>query len=167
MTLKLYIAGPLFTPYHRGLHARNAARLRREGFVCLVPHERSYMYAFEYDTGTPTTPISIFDQDYDMVQEADAIIALLDDPDISSGLACEFGIFWALMQRDRSKKGVLGLLTDDRAYRRALAGLSPVDAFSLGCILDVGCVYRSLEGIIAHLRRWEKGEETPKGEIFA
>ena len=56
MTLKLYIAGPLFTPYHRAFHARNAARLRSEGFVCLVPHERSVARAFEWDTGTPTTP---------------------------------------------------------------------------------------------------------------
>ena len=26
MALKLYVAGPLFTPYHRAMHARNAAR---------------------------------------------------------------------------------------------------------------------------------------------
>ena len=49
MTLKLYIAGPLFTPYHRATHARNAARLRSEGFVCLVPQERTK--AFEWDNG--------------------------------------------------------------------------------------------------------------------
>ena len=57
MTLKIYVAGPLFTPYPRALHARNAARLRSAGFICLVPHERSVAGAFEWDTGTPTTPI--------------------------------------------------------------------------------------------------------------
>ncbi len=167
MTLKLYIAGPLFTPYHRAFHARNAARLRSEGFVCLVPHERSVARAFEWDTGTPTTPIDIFDMDYDMVAEADAIVALLDDPDISSGLACEIGLFWSMMQTDARKKGVLGLLTDDRAYRRAAAGVPAVNAFTLGCVLDIGCVYRDLDKIIAHLKRWNEGRPMPRGEMFA
>ncbi len=166
MTLKLYIAGPLFTPYHRAFHARNAARLRSEGFVCLVPHERSVARAFEWDTGTPTTPIDIFDMDYDMVAEADAIVALLDDPDISSGLACEIGLFWSMMQTDTRKKGVLGLLTDDRAYRRAAAGVPAVNAFTLGCVLDVGCVYRDLDKIIAHLHGWNAGRSMPRGEMF-
>jgi len=166
MTLKLYIAGPLFTPYHRAFHARNAARLRSEGFICLVPHERSVTRAFEWDTGTATTPIDIFDMDYAMVAEADAIVALLDDPDISSGLACEFGLFWSMMQRDTGKKGILGLLTDDRAYRRASAGVPAVNALSRGCVLDVGCVYRTLDGIITHLQGWKAGRQMPVGEIY-
>ena len=166
MTLKLYIAGPLFTPYHRAFHARNAARLRSEGFVCLVPHERSIARAFEWDTGTPTTPIAIFDMDYEMVAESDAIVALLDDSDVSSGLACEIGLFWSMMQRDPNKKGVLGLLTDDRAYRRAAAGVPAINAFTLGCVLDIGCVYRTLDRIIAHLHGWKAGRQMPIGEMF-
>lgn len=165
MTLKLYIAGPLFTPYHRAFHARNAARLRSEGFICLVPHERSVTRAFEWDTGTPTMPIDIFDMDYDMVAECDAIVALLDDPDISSGLACEIGLFWSMKQADPRKKGVLGLLTDDRAPRRADAGVPSVNAFTLGCILDIGCVYSTLDQVIAHLHAWKDGRDTPVGEI--
>lgn len=167
MTLKLYVAGPLFTPYHRGLHARNAARLRSEGFICLVPQERSTTRVFDWDTGTPTTPIDIFDLDYDMVAEADAIVALLDDPDISSGLACEIGLFWAMKEHNPAKKGVLGLLTDDRAYRRAAAGVPAVNAFTLGCILDIGCVYRTLDQIITHLHAWNEGREVPIGEIVS
>ena len=89
--------------------------------------------------------------------------ALLDDPDISSGLACEFGLFWSMMQRDTTKKGILGLLTDDRAYRRASAGVPAVNAFALGCVLDVGCVYRTLDGIIAHLQGWQAGRRMPVG----
>ncbi len=165
MTLKLYIAGPLFTPYHRAFHARNAFRLREEGFVCFVPHERSVARAFEWDTGTPTTPLGIFDDDYDMVAKSDAIIALLDDPDISSGLACEIGLFWAMKQRNPAKKGVLGLLTDERAYRRDSAGVPAVNAFTLGCILDIGCVYQTLDQVITHLKGWEAGQEMPKGVI--
>lgn len=167
MTLKIYVAGPLFTPYHRALHARNAARLRSAGFVCLVPHERGVAKAFEWETGRPATPVGIFDMDYEMVAEADAIVALLDNPDISSGLACEFGIFWAMMQRDPTKKGVLGLLTDERASWRASAGVPPVNAFSLGCLLDVGAVYGNLDDVIDHLKGWEAGrDDLPRGEIL-
>jgi len=165
MTLKLYIAGPLFTPYHRGMHARSAARLRSEGFVCLVPHERSFVRAFETDTGQPFSPLTIFDMDYDMVEESDAIVALLDDPDVSSGLACEIGIFWEMMKYNPAKKGVLGLLTDDRGRYRATHGVPAVNAFTLGCVLDVGCVYGSLDQIIDHLHAWEENRETPVGEI--
>jgi nucleoside 2-deoxyribosyltransferase len=166
MTLKIYVAGPLFTPYHRALHARNAARLRSAGFICLVPHERSVAMAIEWDTGTPTTPIGIFDMDYEMVAEADAIVALLDDPDISSGLAAEFGIFWSMMQHDQRKKGVLGLLTDERARWRDAVGVPPVNAFSLGCLLDIGAVYSNLDDIITHLQGWDAGrQDLPKGEI--
>lgn len=165
MTLKLYIAGPLFTPYHRGMHARSAARLRSEGFVCLVPHERSFVRVFEADTGQPRSPLTIFDMDYDMVEESDAIVALLDDPDVSSGLACEIGIFWEMMKYNPAKKGVLGLLTDDRGRYRAARGVPAVNAFTLGCVLDVGCVYGSLDQIIDHLHAWEENRETPVGEI--
>jgi len=133
MTLKIYVAGPLFTPYHRALHARNAARLRSAGFICLVPHERSVARAFEWDTGTPTTPI---------------------------------GIFWSMMQYDPSKKGVLGLLTDERARWRDAAGVPPVNAFSLGCLLDMGNVYSNLDDVIAHLMGWDAGRELPTGEIW-
>ena len=168
MSLKIYVAGPLFTPYHRALHARHAAILRSAGFVCLVPHERSVARAFEWDTGTPTTPVDIFDMDYEMVAEADAIVALLDDPDISSGLACEFGIFWSMMQRDASKKGVLGLLTDERAYRRDAVDVPAVNAFSLGCLYDMGAVYDNIDAIIEHLRGWEEGrEDLPKGVLVS
>jgi nucleoside 2-deoxyribosyltransferase len=165
MTLKLYIAGPLFTPYHRAQHARTAAFLRRQGYVCFVPHEFGVARAFDADTGTPPTPISIFDDDYDMVREADAIVALLDDPDVSSGLACEMGIFWMMMQSNPAKKGILGLLTDERAYRRHDAGLPPVNAFTLGCVLDAGNIYNNLDDILAHLNGWRAGDSMSKGEI--
>src|SRR3989442_7091827 len=36
--VKIYMAGPLFTPYHRAFIARKAQRLREAGFICYVPH---------------------------------------------------------------------------------------------------------------------------------
>lgn len=165
MTLKLYVAGPLFTPYHRAQHARTAAFLRRKGYICFVPHEFSVTRAFDNDTGNPATPIGIFDDDYDMINESDAIVALLDDPDVSSGLACELGIFWMMMQSNSSKKGILGLLTDDRAYRRLDVKMPPINAFTLGCVLDSGNIYNNIDDILEHLNSWNSGESRSKGEI--
>ena len=110
--MKIYMAGPLFTPYHRAFIARNAQRLSEAGFICYVPHERGVTREIEWASGHPRTAGGIFDMDYEMVAGANAIVALLDDPDVSSGTACEIGIFYGLMQNDTTKKGILGLLTD-------------------------------------------------------
>jgi hypothetical protein len=69
------------------------------------------------------------------------------------------------MQRCSRKKGVLGLLTDDRAARRIQVGVPPVNAFVLGCLLDAGSIYSNLNDIIVHLHAWEQGREMLKGEI--
>lgn len=154
--MKIYTAGPLFTPYHRAFIARTAARLRDEGFVCLVPHERGVVYEIDRATGTVLTPAQIFQMDYQMVAGAHALVALLDDPDVSSGTAAEIGIFYGLMRHDRSKKGILGLLTDAQAWKRAEAGAPPINAFTLGTVEAAGAVYRTLDEIVAHLHAWRR-----------
>lgn len=154
--MKLYLAGPLFTPYHRAFIARNAQRLRDAGFICLVPHERGVTREIERASGRVLSAAEIFDMDYEMVDAANAIVALLDDPDVSSGTAAEIGIFYGLMQHDPTKKGIVGLLTDDQAWKRAEVGASPINAFTLGCLERTGRVYRSLDDVIEHLHVWGK-----------
>jgi len=154
--MKVYMAGPLFTPYHRAFIARNAERLPDAGFVCLVPHERGIVHEIDRAAGKVLTPAQIFQMDYKMVADANAIVALLDDPDVSSGTAAEIGIFYGLMQHDRTKKGILGLLTDARAWKRAGAGAPPINAFTLGTVEAAGAVYRRLDEIIAHLDLWRR-----------
>lgn len=152
--MKLYMAGPLFTPYHRAFIARNAQRLRDAGFICLVPHERGVTREIERASGRVLSAAEIFDMDYEMVDAANAIVALLDDPDVSSGTAAEIGIFYGLMQHDPTKKGIVGLLTDDQAWKRAEVGAPPINGFTLGCVERTGRVYRSLDGVIDHLTTW-------------
>lgn len=154
--MRIYTAGPLFTPYHRAFIARNAQRLREAGFICYVPHERGITREIEWASGHPRTPAGIFDMDYEMVAGSNAILALLDDPDVSSGTACEIGIFYGLMQNDSTKKGIVGLLTDAQAWKRERAGAPPINAFTLGCIEKVGKVYRTLEEAIDHLNVWKR-----------
>lgn len=153
--MKIYTAGPLFTPYHRAFIARFAQRLREAGFICYVPHERGVTREIEWASGQPRTAKGIFEMDYEMVAGVNAVVALLDDPDVSSGTACEIGIFYGLMQHDPTKKGIVGLLTDAQAWKRAQVGAPPVNAFTLGCVEDVGKTCRTIEEVIDQLNTWQ------------
>ncbi len=126
--MKIYFAGPLFTPYERGYIDECAARLRDDGFDVFVPHEHELAQS-------DTTAEWIFAKDMEGLGSANAVLALLDGPMVDDGTACEIGIFYALMQSDETKKGVVGLLTDLRGSR----GESTVlNLFVAGCIEATG-----------------------------
>jgi nucleoside 2-deoxyribosyltransferase len=149
--MRLYIAGPLFTPYHRAYHAENVRRLREAGHECFVPQEQEHN-AHQ----SKSVPARVFQVDLAGVRWANALIALLDDPDVSSGTACEMGIFYELARRDPSKKGILGLLTDDRPRLRQANNVGEsLNFFTLGCLEKTGRVYASIEGVLEHLARWQ------------
>jgi nucleoside 2-deoxyribosyltransferase len=150
--MRLYIAGPLFSPYHRQFHAENVRRLREAGHDCFVPQEQEHN-AHQ----SKSVPEQVFQVDLAGVRWANALIALLDDPDVSSGTSCEMGIFYELARRDPSKKGILGILTDDRpTIRRASKVGESINFFTLGCLEKVGRVYPSIDGVIEHLARWQQ-----------
>ena len=70
---------------------------------------------------------------------------------VDDGTACEIGIFYALMQSDPTKKGVVGLLTDLRGSRGESNGLN---LFVEGCIeASGGDIVSSFEDALAALRR--------------
>jgi nucleoside 2-deoxyribosyltransferase len=149
--MKIYFAGPLFTPYERGFIDECAAQLRAAGFDVFVPHE--HVLALD---GTVTAE-RIFAKDWTGLSEANAVLALLDGPMIDDGTACEIGIFHALMQSDESKKGIVGLVTDLRAPRdtereREARGLN---LFVVGCIeAGGGSIVGTLDEAQAMLERW-------------
>lgn len=126
--MRIYFAGPLFTPYERGYIDECAAQLRADGFEVFVPHEHELAQA-------NTTPEWIFAKDMQGLGPADAVLALLDGPMVDDGTACEIGIFYAAMQNDPAKKGVVGLLTDLRGHRGESNGLN---LFVEGCIRASG-----------------------------
>jgi nucleoside 2-deoxyribosyltransferase len=142
--MRIYFAGPLFTPYERGYIDECAAQLRADGFEVFVPHEHELAQ-------TDTTAEWIFSKDMDGLGPADAVLALLDGPTVDDGTACEIGIFYALMQSDPTKKGVIGLQTDLRGSRGESSGLN---LFVEGCILATGGqVVGSFDEALAALRR--------------
>ena len=77
-----------------------------------------------------SVPQRVFQVDLSGVRWANVLIALLDDPDVSSGTACEMGIFYELARHDPTKKGILGILTDDRPRRRDISGVGGASTFS-------------------------------------
>jgi len=141
--LKIYFAGPLFTPYERSFIDECAAMLRADGFEIFVPHELA--------TGVDVTAAGIFAQDRSGIERADALLAILDGPSVDDGTACEIGMFHALMQSDPTKKGIVGLLTDMRGTRGESTGLN---LLVQGAIEDVGRIVASIEEARDVLRAW-------------
>jgi len=143
--LRVYFAGPLFTPYERSFIDECAAALRADGFEVFVPHEH------ELATGVDVTAAGIFATDRSGIERADAMLAILDGPSVDDGTACEIGMFHGLMQSDSSKRGIVGLLTDMRGTRGESTG---INLFVQGAIEDVGRIVVTIEEARDVLRAW-------------
>jgi len=148
--VRIYFAGPLFTPYERGFIDECAAQLRAAGFDVFVPHEHELAL-----DGTVTAE-RIFAKDWTGLSEANAVLALLDGPMIDDGTACEIGIFAALMRGDPGKKGIVGLVTDLRANRLSNRDgeAQGLNLFVVGCIEAAGTIVTSLDEAQAVLEGW-------------
>jgi nucleoside 2-deoxyribosyltransferase len=148
--VKIYFAGPLFTPYEREFIDRCAAQLRGAGFDVFVPHEHELAL-----DGTVTAE-RIFAKDWAALREANAVLAVLDGPMIDDGTACEIGIFYGLMRGDESKKGIVGLVTDLRALQDSerQGEVRGLNLFVVGCIEAAGTICTSLDDAQAVLTGW-------------
>jgi nucleoside 2-deoxyribosyltransferase len=146
--MRIYFAGPLFTPYERDFIDKCAAKMRAAGMEVFVPHE--------IPLPDPVTPAFIFKIDSEQVLKADAVLALLDGPMVDDGTASEIGIFWAAMQTDSTKKGIVGLVTDTRVIRdRNMIDGKGINLFVRGCVEDVGEVVDTFEKGFAILLKWQ------------
>ena len=146
--MRVYLAGPLFTPYERDFLAEVAATIRAVGIEVFVPHEQ--------DLVEPITAQAVFDKDGTGLFPANAVVALLDGSMVDDGTACEIGIFYGMRRQDPTKKGVVGLLTDSRfvgSHGRTIEGRE-VNLFVLGCIQQMGLVTSSVDEVVATLVRW-------------
>ncbi|MEN9324981.1 MAG: hypothetical protein RL414_735 [Actinomycetota bacterium] len=147
--MRIYFAGPLFTPYERAYIDQCAKRLREAGMEVFVPHE--------IPLPDPVTPEFIFDVDSTEVLKADAVLALLDGPMVDDGTANEIGIFWNEMRHDKSKKGIVGLVTDTRVIRdRNMIDGKGINLFVRGCVEDAGEVVDHFDKAFEILKRWHE-----------
>jgi Nucleoside 2-deoxyribosyltransferase len=143
--VRVYFSGPLFTPYERSFIDECAARLRADGIEVFVPHENAL-------AAVDTSAATIFAKDWEELVGANAVVAILDGPAVDDGTACEIGIFYALMQSDASKKGILGLLTDLRGTRGHEG--HGLNLFVEGCVEAGGKICASIDEVVDALADW-------------
>jgi nucleoside 2-deoxyribosyltransferase len=144
--VRIYLAGPLFTPYERRFLDECAARLRADGFDVFVPHEHALAL------GDTISADVIFTKDWDGLYNADAVLAVLDGPQTDDGTACEIGIFYTLMLWNPAKKGIVGLLTDLRGARSGEG--HGLNLFVEGCIQAGGEIVEDLDAAATVLAGW-------------
>ena len=147
--MKLYIAGPLFTPGEREYIERLAAQLERDGHDCFVPH----LQQFE-----PLDAPTIFAVDSAGLHAADAVVAWLDGPMIDDGTACELGIFSELIRtRPERHRGIVGLATDWRVWRQRDAGMGDggLNFFVGGAIQRYGQLVWGIDDVRNTLSEWD------------
>ena len=189
--MKIYFAGPLFTPYERDYISKSAKLLREHGLDVFVPHEnfkapvspelvetlvqrglitreqlqkqpaielvRELVMAGtigskEFGVEIKPPAKSCFDNDFGAINEANAILAIINGTEVDDGTASEIGIFHALRLRDPTKKGIVALHEDWRTQDRPGEGKG-LNGFVLGCILDfrVQCGIHVETGAVNHL----------------
>jgi nucleoside 2-deoxyribosyltransferase len=148
--MRIYLAGPLFSPAERAFLTDCAGAIRAAGHECFVPHEHEFAIA-------DLTAANVFAVDCgEGIAKANALVAWLDGPMVDDGTACEVGIFYGLMQRSEPwRKGVIGLSTDARRQRlRASEPYGGLNLFVAGCIEAVGRVCWNIDEVLAVLAGW-------------
>jgi len=146
--MKLYLAGPMFTPAERDYIDALADRLEAGGHECFVPHRQQF---------APLDAPTVFAVDGAGLRDADVVVAWLDGPMVDDGTACEIGIFTELVRNDPERhRGIIGLATDWRIWRSRDAGAagSGINFFVGGAIEACGTIVWTIDDVEATLRGW-------------
>ena len=147
--MKIYCAGPLFTPYERDYMSYCGRVLREHGIDAFVPHE-----SFEPGDSEQSKAKAVFDKDFGAIAASDAILAVINGTEVDDGTACEIGIFYALMQHDPTKKGIVALHEDWRTLDNPGEGKG-LNSFVLGCLRKAGAICYTLDDAVAQMRAWQ------------
>lgn len=147
--MKVYVAGPAFTPHARDFLMQNIRHLREHGFDA---------------TGAPdlmsTTSESLFCEKREALREADALFCILDGAQVDDGVACQLGLFYGYMLRDRAKRGVVGLVSDERSLRMSAHGYG-INLFVRGALEDRGTIHTHIEDVLHQLEVWRESGPEP------
>jgi nucleoside 2-deoxyribosyltransferase len=119
----VYFAAPLFTAAERAWNAEVVADLRRALAPVTLSVPQEFCAGFDAGGG-PDRFAGIYRACVDHLERADAVVAVLDGPDVDSGTAWEVGFAVA------RGKPVIGLRTDWR----------PAEDGAANCMLTRGCV---------------------------
>ncbi len=131
--MKIYQAGPLFSDAERAWHAAFKARLEAAGYDVLWPGDL-------FAAGEKIAAKQIMETNRNALLSCDAVVALLDGPQVDDGTAWEIGYACAMGMP------VIGLRTDFRLCADSGGGL--INAMIYGSVVDV-C--RSADEVISVL----------------
>ena len=138
--MRVYLAGPLFTPYQRSFLDQLATRLRDLDIEVFVPHE--------HRLDGPLTPTEVFHTDAQGVRAADVVLAVLDGAEVDDGTACEIGIFAELLHTGTRRGAIIGLMTDIRTLR-STDDPPHMNLFVRGCIETYGSIHTDPQSAVA------------------
>jgi len=119
--MKIYFAGPLFTPYERDWNMALGAALREAGHEVFLPQEQ--------EPGKDAA--GIFAVDVGGIDWADGLVAIMDGPDPDSGTCWEVGYAYG------TKKPVVLVRTDFRDLAGKAGTYNPMMAESATERLDL------------------------------
>ncbi|MDX9952632.1 MAG: nucleoside 2-deoxyribosyltransferase [Anaerolineae bacterium] len=146
--MKIYVAGPTFTPHAREFLLSHIRHFREHGFDAM---------------GAPdllaTTPQALFDEKETALRKADALVVILDGAQVDDGVACQLGLFYGLMLQDPTKKGIVGLLSDERGLRKSAHGFG-LNLFVRGVLENRGKICTHIEDVLKQLEAW-RDNRTP------
>jgi nucleoside 2-deoxyribosyltransferase-like protein len=138
----------LFSEAERSWLDMLAARLRKEGFECFVPHEH-------FPELADVTVEEVYRVDTEGLRSADALVAWLDGAMVDDGTACEIGMFAELMRRESDRyRGIVGIATDLRLERRRRQDVvgGGMNLFVGGAIESCGKIVHAVDEVVAALR---------------
>lgn len=102
---RIYFAGPLFTQAEWQWNARLAKELNDIGFDVVLPQVRAEPMLFGDE---PFNPSVLFSANVEEIENADMVLAVLDQADADSGTCWECGYAYKAM------RPIIGLRTDIR-----------------------------------------------------
>ena len=108
--MKVFIAGPLFSQAEREFNLKVDAFLRKHGFDTFLPQRE--VGELRKRVRRKKREATIYEMDLKGIEKADAVVAILDGPDVDSGTAFEIGYACA------RGKPVIGVKTDTRVFAR-------------------------------------------------
>jgi nucleoside 2-deoxyribosyltransferase len=148
--MKIYFAGPLFNSGVREFIEQTAAKMKELGIEAWVPHMNP--------SAPPVPAEKVFNKDMTGIEQAEAVVAILDGPMVDDGTACEIGIFWDKMKHEPWRKGIVGWLMDSRTADIGEASEGHyVNYFLQGCIESSGKIVKTFDEVIAALHELEGG----------
>jgi len=101
--IRIYIAGPLFSVAEREFNKRLAEALKAGVDHSIISLPQKFASTI---SGQPGFLERVFEYSLESIRKSDAVVAILDGPDVDAGTCVEIGYAYA------NKKPIIGIRTD-------------------------------------------------------